>query len=69
MSAIERRAAETKRDEDFLAERKAHAAKNLEKTNRLRAQRLAHEATLDAPVKKPKKPAKKAQKRPKLAVW
>jgi hypothetical protein len=70
LSAIERRAIETKRDEDSLAARRAHTAKNLEKTQRLQAQRLAHEATLQGPIKKVKpKAKKKPNKAPKLAYW
>jgi len=53
------RAASAKRDADFFAERKAREAANLEKTMRLRALRLAHEATMPK-VTKPARKAKKA---------
>ena len=69
LSYVERRAAETKRDEDMLAARKAQTAKNLEKTERLRAARLAHEATIEGPIKKAKPKAVKKPKRPKMAIW
>jgi hypothetical protein len=52
------RSASAKRDADFFAERKAREAANLEKTLKLRALRLAHEATLPK-VEKPKSRAKK----------
>lgn len=42
--ADSRREADARRDEVFFADRKAQDAKNLEKTRRLREQRLAHEA-------------------------
>lgn len=51
-----RRAASEKHDEQFFTDRKAKEASNLEKTMRLKAQRLAHEATQP---KAPKKPTKK----------
>lgn len=58
-SSEAQRKATTKRDADFFAERRARDAANLEKTLRLKAQRLAHEATLPkAPP--PKRRAKKA---------
>jgi hypothetical protein len=40
------------RDAAFFALRRAQAAANQEKTERLRALRLAHEATLPKPVKR-----------------
>ncbi len=52
------REARAKRDVDFFAERKAKEASNLEKTLRLRALRLAHEAA----TPKVEKPARKAKK-------
>ncbi len=52
------REARVKRDVDFFAERKAKEAANHEKTLRLRALRLAHEATLPKVVK----PARKGKK-------
>ncbi len=58
-SSDAQRTATSKRDADFFAERKSRDAANLEKTMRLRALRLAHEATLPkAPP--PKRRAKKA---------
>ena len=45
MSSTDRRAADAKRDVEFFAERKAKDASNLAKTEKLRAQRLAHEAS------------------------
>jgi hypothetical protein len=53
------REARAKRDVDFFAERKVTEASNLEKTLRLRALRLAHEATAPK-VLKPVRKAKKA---------
>jgi len=53
------RDAMSKRDESFFAERKARDAANLEKTLRLRALRLAHEASQPP---KPAKPAPRAKK-------
>ncbi len=41
-----------KRDQAFFAERKAREAANLEKTKKLKALRLAHEATLPKVEKK-----------------
>ncbi len=52
------RSASDKRDTDFFAARKARDAENLEKTNRLRALRLAHEASLPP---KPEKVVRKAK--------
>jgi hypothetical protein len=54
------RDAMSKRDETFFAERKARDAANQEKTMRLKALRLAHEATLPPKPVKPVR-AKKAK--------
>jgi hypothetical protein len=51
----ERRTADDRRDAAFFTDRKAREAANLEKTLRLRAQRLAHEAAQPQPEKSPVK--------------
>jgi hypothetical protein len=57
----ERRIASEKHDAQFFKDRKVTEAKNLELTLKLRAQRLAHEATLPKPDKPtPRAPRKKA---------
>jgi hypothetical protein len=59
-----RRAADAQRDIDFFAEKKAQEAKNLAKTEKLRALRLAHEAANPKPAKsKPAKPAGRDKKK------
>ena len=60
-NADEQRTATEKRDAAFITERKARDAANPEKTLRLKALRLAHEATLPP---KPAKPVRKAKKAP-----
>lgn len=52
-NAEERRTASEKHDAQFFKDRKAKEAKNLELTLKLRAQRLAHQATLPKPEQKP----------------
>jgi hypothetical protein len=60
-SADERRDASEKHDVQFFTDRKAKEVSNLELTLKLRAQRLAHEATLP----KQPKPAPKAKSKAK----
>jgi hypothetical protein len=55
-----RREADERRDKVYFEERKAREAANQEKTRRLKAQRLAHEATQ---AQTPAPAAKKAAKR------
>jgi hypothetical protein len=57
-SADERRDASEKHDAQFFTDRKAKEVSNLELTLKLRAQRLAHEATLPKPAPKAKSKAK-----------
>ena len=60
-----RRTESDKRDAEFFRERKAREAANQEKTSRLRALRLAHEAELaknPPPVPAKKTPAKRKAK-------
>lgn len=59
-SADERRDASEKHDAQFFTDRKAKEVSNLELTLKLRAQRLAHEATLP----KQAKPAAKSKTKP-----
>jgi hypothetical protein len=51
-SAEERRAASEKHDAQYFEDQRATAARNLEKTLRLRAERLAHQAANPAPPTK-----------------
>jgi hypothetical protein len=59
--ADERRAASDKHDAQFFQERKAKEVRNLELTMKLKAQRLAHEATLPP---KPKPIPRRGRKGP-----
>jgi hypothetical protein len=52
------RTASAQRDAEFFAERRARDAANLEKTLKLRALRLAHEATLPPKAAKPARKSK-----------
>jgi hypothetical protein len=73
-SADERRDASEKHDAQFFTDRKAKEVSNLELTLKLRAQRLAHEATLPkqpklAPKAKSKaKPNAKIKAKPKSTL-
>lgn len=58
-AAEERRNASAKHDAQFFKDRKAKEAKNLELTLKLKAERLAHQATL------PKSEPEPTKKRPK----
>lgn len=60
VTASDQRTATEKRDAAFFAERKMRDAANLEKTLRLRALRLAHEASNPKPVK----PVRQVKKKP-----
>ena len=60
-SADERRDASEKHDAQFFTDRKAKEVSNLELTLKLRAQRLAHEATLPKPAKPAAKSKSKAK--------
>lgn len=51
-SAEERRAASEKHDTQYFEDQRATAARNLEKTLRLKAQRLAHQAANPPPPEK-----------------
>ena len=62
-SADERRDASDKHDAQFFTDRKAKEVSNLELTLKLRAQRLAHEATLPKQAKPA--PKSKAKAKPK----
>lgn len=58
-TADERRTASDKHDAQYFLERKAKEARNLELTKKLKAQRLAHEATLlPKPKPIPRRPRK-----------
>lgn len=64
-SADERRDASEKHDAQFFTDRKAKEISNLELTLKLRAQRLAHEATLPKQPKPAIKAKAKAKAKPK----